>query len=54
MLPITQLGGIAFAARALVLAGLRAPTASAAAIGDFTTEAFAQGVYVLVGVAASL
>ncbi|MEI7790716.1 MAG: lysylphosphatidylglycerol synthase domain-containing protein [Alphaproteobacteria bacterium] len=54
VLPITQLGGIAFAARALVLAGLRAPTASAAVIADFTTEAFAQGLYVLVGVAASL
>jgi putative membrane protein len=54
VLPITQLGGIAFAARALVLAGLRAPIASAAVIADFTTEAFAQGLYVLVGVAASL
>jgi putative membrane protein len=54
VLPITQLGGIAFAARALVLAGLRAPTAFAAVIADFTTEAFAQGLYVLVGVAASL
>ncbi|MFO1249415.1 MAG: lysylphosphatidylglycerol synthase domain-containing protein [Alphaproteobacteria bacterium] len=54
VLPITQLGGIAFAARALVLAGLKAPIASAAVIADFTAEAFAQGLYVLVGVVASL
>lgn len=54
ILPITQLGGIAFAARALVLAGLRAPLASAAVIADLTTETFAQGLYVLVGVVASL
>ena len=53
-LPITQIGGIAFAARALVLAGFGAPSASAAVIADFTTEAFAQGLYVLVGVVASL
>ena len=54
ILPITQLGGIAFAARALVLAGMAAPAASAAVIADLTTETFAQGLYVLVGVAASL
>jgi putative membrane protein len=53
-LPITQLGGIAFAARALVLAGTRGPLASAAVIADLTTETFAQGLYVLVGVIASL
>ena len=34
--------------------GLRAPLASAAVIADLTTETFAQGLYVLVGVAASL
>jgi putative membrane protein len=54
ILPITQLGGIAFAGRALVLAGLSAPVASAAVIADVTTEVFAQGLYVLIGVAASL
>jgi glycosyltransferase 2 family protein len=54
VLPITQLGGVAFAARALVLAGQRAPLASAAVIADLTTETFAQGLYVLVGVVASL
>ena len=37
-----------------VLAGLPAPQASAAVIADLTTETFAQGLYVLVGVAASL
>ena len=54
VLPITQLGGIAFAARALVLAGMDAPMASACVIADVTTETFAQGLYVLVGVLASL
>ena len=50
MLPITQLGGVAFAARALVLAGMAAPDASAGVIADVTTETFAQGLYVLAGV----
>jgi putative membrane protein len=54
VLPITQLGGVAFAARALVLAGLGAFEASASVIADLTTETFAQGLYVLAGVAASL
>ena len=54
VLPITQLGGVAFAARALVLAGMEAAPASAAVIADVTTELFAQGLYVLVGVLASL
>lgn len=54
VLPITQLGGVAFAARALVLAGLGAAEASAAVIADVTTEVFAQGLYVLTGVLASL
>ncbi|HEX4028639.1 MAG TPA: lysylphosphatidylglycerol synthase domain-containing protein [Rhizomicrobium sp.] len=54
VLPITQLGGIAFAARALVLAGLGALEASASVIADLTTETFAQGLYVLAGVVASL
>ena len=54
VLPITQLGGVAFAARALVLAGLGALEASASVIADLTTETFAQGLYVLAGVAASL
>jgi glycosyltransferase 2 family protein len=54
VLPITQLGGVAFAARALVLAGMDATQASAAVIADLTTEAFAQGLYVLVGVTACL
>jgi putative membrane protein len=54
VLPITQLGGVAFSIRALVLAGVEASIASAAVIADVTTELFAQGLYVLVGVLASL
>jgi len=54
VLPITQLGGVVFAARAFVLAGLSAFEASASVIADLTTETFAQGLYVLAGVAASL
>jgi len=54
VLPITQIGGVAFAARAFVLAGLDAFSASASVIADLTTETFAQGLYVLAGVAASL
>jgi glycosyltransferase 2 family protein len=54
VLPITQVGGVAFAARAFVLAGLGPLEASASVIADLTTETFAQGLYVLVGVAASL
>jgi len=54
VLPITQLGGVAFGARALVLAGVKAVPASAAVTADLTTETFAQGLYVLVGVLASL
>jgi glycosyltransferase 2 family protein len=54
VLPITQLGGVAFAARALVLAGMDATQASAAVIADMTTEVFAQGLYVLLGVLACL
>ena len=54
VLPITQLGGVVLAARALVLAGMDAPLASAAVIADLTTETFAQGLYVLTGVLASL
>jgi glycosyltransferase 2 family protein len=54
VLPITQLGGVAFAARALVLAGMGVTDATAAVIADLTTETFAQGLYVLTGVLASL
>ena len=54
VLPITQLGGVVLAARALVLAGMGVTKASAAVIADLTTETFAQGLYVLVGVLASL
>ena len=54
VLPITQLGGVALAARAFVLAGLDWFEASASVIADLTTETFAQGLYVLVGVVASL
>ena len=54
VLPITQLGGVALAARALMLAGMDAGQASASVIADLTTETFAQGLYVLMGVAASL
>lgn len=54
VLPITQIGGVAFGARALVLAGVKAIPASAAVAADLTTETFAQGLYVLAGVLASL
>lgn len=54
VLPITQLGGVAFGARALVLVGMKAAQASAAVTADLTTETFAQGLYVLAGVLASL
>jgi putative membrane protein len=54
VLPITQLGGVALAARAFVLAGLGVSEAAAAVIADLTAETFAQGLYVLLGVIASL
>ena len=54
VMPITQLGGVALAARALVLAGMGAFEASAVVTADLTTETFAQGLYVLAGVVASL
>jgi putative membrane protein len=54
VLPITQLGGVVLAARALVLWGMAAPQASAAVVADLTAETFAQGLYVLLGVLASL
>jgi putative membrane protein len=54
VLPISQLGGVAFATRAFVLAGLDAMQASASVIADLTTETFAQGLYVLTGIIASL
>src|ERR1700749_4500482 len=54
VLPITQLGGVALAARALVLAGVDVTEASAIVVADLTTETFAQGLYVLTGVLASL
>jgi putative membrane protein len=53
-LPITQIGGLAFAVRMLVLAGMGAAEASAAVVADLTAETFAQGLYVLAGVLASL
>src|SRR5207253_2079557 len=54
VLPITQLGGVALAARTLVLAGMGGTEASAAVICDLTAETFAQGLYVLLGVLTSL
>jgi putative membrane protein len=54
VLPITQLGGVALAARAFVLAGMGVSDAAAAVIADLTAETFAQGLYVLLGVIASL
>jgi hypothetical protein len=54
VLPITQLGGVALAARTLVLAGMGVAKASAAVIADLTAETFAQGLYVLMGVLTSL
>lgn len=54
VLPITQLGGVAFEARALMLWGFGGAEAGAAVIADATTEVFAQGLYVLLGVLISL
>jgi putative membrane protein len=54
VLPITQLGGMAFAVRALVLWGLGGARACAAVIADATTEVFAQGLFVLLGASISL
>ena len=54
VLPITQLGGVALAARTLVLAGMGVAEASASVISDLTAETFAQGLYVLMGVLTSL
>jgi putative membrane protein len=54
VLPITQLGGVALAARVLVLAGMGVAEASACVIADLTAETFAQGLYVLMGVVTSL
>lgn len=54
VMPITQLGGVALAARALVLGGMGGMEAAAVVTADLTTETFAQGLYVLTGVLASL
>jgi len=54
VMPITQLGGVVLAARALVLAGMGAMESAAVVTADLTTETFAQGLYVLTGVLASL
>lgn len=54
VMPITQLGGVALAARALVLAGMGSIEAAALVTADLTTETFAQGLYVLTGIVASL
>ncbi len=54
VLPITQLGGVVLTARVLVLWGMAVGQASAAVVADLTAETFAQGLYVLLGVLASL
>ena len=54
VLPITQLGGLVLSVRVLALAGMDATAASASVIADITAETFAQGLYVLTGVLASL
>lgn len=53
VLPITQLGGMAAAARALVLLGLKGAEALAVEAVDVTTELFAQSLFILMGVAVS-
>jgi len=53
ILPITQLGGMAAAARALVLLGLEGAEAMAVEVADVTTELFAQSIFILIGVAVS-
>jgi glycosyltransferase 2 family protein len=51
VLPFSQLGGILFGVRALILRGVAAPLAFASAIVDVTTEMMAQIVFTLLGVA---
>jgi len=51
VLPFSQLGGIFFGVRALVLRGMAAPSAFASAIVDVTTEMMAQIVFTLIGIA---
>jgi putative membrane protein len=51
VLPFSQLGGIFFGVRALVLRGIAAPKAFASAIVDVTTEMMAQIVFTLIGIA---
>lgn len=53
ILPITQMGGMAAAARALVLLGLEGAEALAVEAADVTTELFAQSLFTLLGVAVS-
>jgi glycosyltransferase 2 family protein len=51
VLPLSQLGGIAFGVRAAMLQGVSAPLASASMIVDVTTELVAQIAYAVLGVA---
>jgi glycosyltransferase 2 family protein len=51
VLPLSQLGGIAFGVRAAILQGVSAPLASASMIVDVTTELLAQIAYAVLGVA---
>jgi len=49
VLPLSQLGGIAFGVRAAMLQGMPAPLAAGSMIADVTTEMLAQIVYTALG-----
>jgi putative membrane protein len=51
VLPFSQLGGLAIAARAAVLGGASAPAALGSSVVDVTVEVVAQLIYVLFGIA---
>jgi putative membrane protein len=51
VLPFSQLGGLAIAARAAVLGGAATPTAVGSSVVDVTVEVVAQLVYTLFGIA---
>lgn len=51
VLPFSQLGGIAFGARAAAMHGIPIPLAFASMLADITTELFAQIAYAALGVA---
>jgi glycosyltransferase 2 family protein len=51
VLPFSQLGGIAFGARAAILQGMPTPLAFGSMLADLTTELFAQIAFAALGIA---